>query len=90
MIFPANRVLTPDDVRRHHPSVREAIETDGWPTLREARGKVAFCIINSDDRTKDYTYNYTHLRGRAMFIRANPDQFHMPWAAMSKQLVYLV
>jgi hypothetical protein len=41
-VFPRNKILAPDDVRRKEPSLPEALRKRGWPTLKAARGKVMF------------------------------------------------
>lgn len=84
-VFGPDQLLTPDDVQADHPSLREAVMTDGWPLLDEVRGQVLFVLLNvNDDHSLEYTDNYTSLKGRAMFARAEPSQFAQPWAAIAK------
>ena len=82
--FPGPRLLTPDDVQGAHPTLRAAIETDGWPTLGEVRGKVMVLLLEGGEYQEEYTYGHTTLAGRAMFAHASPGQFAEPWAAVSK------
>ncbi len=79
-----DRLLTPDDVRGSHATLREAIETDGWPTLTEARGRILFLMDGNAQHVADYTSGYEHVRGRVMFPGAEPHQFHMGWAGAAK------
>jgi hypothetical protein len=44
-MFPASRLLRPDDVRGDRSSLREALQAVGGPTLRESRGRVAFVLL---------------------------------------------
>ncbi len=82
-VLPAERVLTPDLVRGDYPTLREAIEAEGWPTLGEVRGKIMFMILNGDHSSvADYTYDGTSLDGRLMFV--GTDDFSAPYAAVSK------
>ena len=82
-VFPPSRVLTPDFVRGGHATLREAIETDGWPTLAQTRGKILFAILNGDHPSvAAYTYGHTSLLGRMMFVGV--DDFTSPYAALSK------
>jgi hypothetical protein len=82
-VFPPDRVLTPDFVRGNHDTLRAAIETDGWPTLGEIRGKIVFAILNGDhDAVPAYTFDNTSLLGRMMFVGV--DDFSLPYAAFSK------
>ena len=82
--FVGDRLITPDDVRREHVSLRQAIEIDGWPTLGESRGKFLFMLTSNSDQSLDYTSGGKHLRGRAMFMRARQGQLDLPWAAVVK------
>ena len=79
-----DRLLTPDDVRGSYATLREAIETNGWPTLNEARGRILFLMDGNAQHVSDYTSGYQHVRGRVMFPGAEPHQFHMGWAGAAK------
>ena len=83
--LPPERLFTPDDLQGERPSVREALAIDGWPMLTAMRGQVLVVLLNVDDgHADDYTAGHTTLAGRAMFARATPAQFAMPWAAIAK------
>ena len=45
-MIPPEQLLTPDLVRADYSSVREALDTEGWPTLGKVRGRVMFIILN--------------------------------------------
>jgi hypothetical protein len=60
-------ILTPDDVRGKHATLNEAILTQGWPLLAEARGKVVFIMNGSLRHTELYAQNHPSFRGRMMF-----------------------
>jgi hypothetical protein len=45
--FAAGQVITPAQVKGANISLKEAVQTAGWPTLRAARGKVIF-VLNDD------------------------------------------
>jgi hypothetical protein len=83
-VFPPERLLTPDDVRGDHPSLRAALETEGWPTLGEVRNRAMFMVLNGGSGTDAYTSNGQTLEGRTMFMGAGPDQFDAPWAGVAK------
>ena len=42
--FTAGQIITPDQVKGAHASLKEAVQMGGWPTLRAARGKVIFVL----------------------------------------------
>jgi hypothetical protein len=82
-VLAPEHVLTPDFVRGDHASLREAIETDGWPTLGEVRGKIMFMILNGDHPSvANYVAGPTSLAGRLMFV--DVDDYTLPYAAVSK------
>jgi hypothetical protein len=81
-VFPEQQLLTPDEVRRSHATVEDAILTDGWPTLGEARGKVMFLMDNAGSFRTDYLTGHPNLEGRVLFTNASPGQ---PDAAFVKR-----
>ncbi|MEC8049862.1 MAG: Ca2+-dependent phosphoinositide-specific phospholipase C [Myxococcota bacterium] len=83
-VFPAEQLLTPALVRGDYGSVREALATEGWPTLGEIRGRTMFIILNNGEHTGPYTNDFTSLENRILFPRASSSQYQMPWAAVEK------
>ena len=71
-VFPPEALITPDDVRGSHATLREAIEQDGWPTLAETRGKVFFCFDNENSAKTFYLNGHPSLRDRIMFTSSAP------------------
>lgn len=45
------RLLVPADIRGDHPTVWDAIQADGWPTIDETRGKV-MVVLNDRGPTR--------------------------------------
>ena len=70
-VFPAARCITPDDLRGTAATLRQAVETKGWPTLAASRGKVLF-ILHDEGKLRDfYVKGHPSLRGRVMFVRSD-------------------
>ncbi len=84
-VWPRDRVLTPDDLQGSHPTLREAVLAEAWPTLGEMRGKIVFDLLTEDRAPGETHYDYTHglkdLHGRTMFVTA---QVTDPYAAVLK------
>ncbi len=80
-VFPEEQLITPDDVRGDRPTLEEAILRDGWPTLRESRGKVLFALDNGGSKREDYIAGHPSLAGRVMFTDSSPGE---PEAAFVK------
>lgn len=72
-VFSDDQLITPDDVRGAHATLREAVTTTGWPRLGEARGKLIFTIDLSSEANKPYAEGHPSLQGRVAFMTAFPD-----------------
>lgn len=80
-VFSEDDLLTPDDVRGSRPTLEDAVLRDGWPTLREARGKVLFALDNGGSKRADYIAGHPSLTGRVLFTDSAPGT---PEAAFAK------
>lgn len=78
------KMLSPDEFKQSYSSVRERIETVGWPTVDDSRGKFIFVLLNGSDYMEGYTHGLQNIDGRAMFPRVEQDQFNSGWAAFAK------
>lgn len=72
-VFPANELITPDDVRGSFPTLEKAVLAGNWPTLDRSRGKVIFLM---DQRPVGPVYLEGHpsLKGRVLFTHAAPGE----------------
>jgi hypothetical protein len=73
-VFEPEEILTPDDVRGEDATLRGAIESRGWPRLREARGKIVFLLDNGGDPKAALVAGHPSLRGRILFASAEPPE----------------
>ena len=73
-VFSPRDLITPDDVRRHHATLAEAVATDGWPTLDAARGKVLFLMDNGGRYRDQYLAGHPALEDRVLFTNSSPGQ----------------
>jgi hypothetical protein len=67
-------LVTPDEVRGARATLREAILTDGWPTLRTTRGRFVFVMLDGGQDRDAYGAGQPLLAGRAMFVASAPDR----------------
>jgi hypothetical protein len=72
-VFPANEIITPDDVRGKYETLNEAVLADNWPTLKSARGKFIF-LMDQRPVGPIYLAGHPSLRGRVLFTNAEPGQ----------------
>ena len=83
-VLPAEQLLTPELVRGDYATVKEALLTEGWPTLGQVRGRVMFILLSGGSHVEPYTHGYTSLQDRLIFPRAGGSEFSAPWAAVTK------
>lgn len=67
-VWPSDRILWPDELRRSHDTLPEAIAAEGWPTLGELRGRVIFAMLDSGEHREAYTSDAPNLAGRLLFV----------------------
>jgi hypothetical protein len=78
-VWPRERIVTPDDVRKDSATLRDAVLEHGWPTLGEVRGKVLFFVNESGPFRTAYTRGDQNLDGRLMFVESSLEH---PYAAI--------
>ena len=66
-VWPRERIITPDEVRGQRATLREAVTTDGWPTLGKTRGRILFAFIGD---STEYMMGHPNLENRVVFPRA--------------------
>ena len=81
-VWPEERLVTPDLVRGDYGSLREAVATEGWPTLATLRGRALFFFLDTAEHRTYYTAGDTSLAGRPAFVVADTGK---PYAAVTKQ-----
>lgn len=81
-VFPPDRLITPDDVRNGEATLEQGVLEHGWPTLREARGRILFTLDNGGAKREAYLAGHPNLEGRVLFTPSSPGQ---PDAAFIKE-----
>lgn len=71
-VFSEEQLITPDDVRGSRHTLEAAVRADGWPTLREAAGKVVFLMDNGGRHRDLYRAAAPSLEGRVLFTNSTP------------------
>lgn len=78
-VFEANDLITPDDIRKNHNCLREAILTNGWPLLDEVRGQLMFALDNTDAKRDLYLEGNPSLEGRLLFTSVDEGHPAAAW-----------
>jgi hypothetical protein len=68
-----DRLITPDDVRGDAADLRTAVQTEGWPSVADSRGRFLFFMDNANLRS-DYLDGHPSLEGRVMFTSSGEGQ----------------
>jgi hypothetical protein len=66
-VFADEQLILPDNVRGESVTLELAVQTNGWPTLAEARGKIMFALDNGGAKRDLYIEGHTSLAGRVLF-----------------------
>lgn len=69
-----DKLITPDMVRGKYKTLEEAVLHNNWPTLKKAKGKFLFILDNNGAKRDLYASNHPSLKGRAIFINAEPGK----------------
>lgn len=69
-----DKLITPDMVRGKYKTLEEAVLNNNWPTLKKAKGKFLFILDNNGAKRDLYALNHPSLKGRAVFINAEPGK----------------
>lgn len=69
--FPAQALITPDDVQGAYPTLRAAVLAGAWPTLGAARGKVMFALDEGPETVALYRGARRSLEGRVFFVNTD-------------------
>lgn len=85
-VFPPAQLITPDDVRGDYDTLEEAVLSDGWLTLSEARGRIMFAFLNTGTARDHYVEGHPSLRGRVMFTNSVEGQPEAAWFNVNNAL----
>jgi hypothetical protein len=75
-VFPADRVLSPGEVRGRFATLAEAVRAGKWPRLDQARGQVLFMLDDKGAKRDAYRSQLPDLGDRSIFVdvpETDPD-----------------
>ncbi len=75
-VWPLERLVTPDLIQDQgggSPDLRTAVETHGWPTLGEVRGRLMFVLHDTEGWRDVYLGPEGSTRGKIIFPEAGSD-----------------
>lgn len=85
-VFARDHLITPDDVRGSRRTLAEAVQQDGWPTLRRVRGRILFAFDNTDQHRTDYLAGHPSLEGRVLFVSSDAPESSAAFIKMNEAI----
>ncbi|MGP3957075.1 phosphatidylinositol-specific phospholipase C1-like protein [Nonomuraea sp. 3N208] len=74
-VFPDDRLITPDDVRKPGLTLEQSVLKHGWPELNASRGKIMFFMDNQATAIQQpYLAGRPSLEGRVLFTNSRPGR----------------
>jgi len=71
-VFPAQRIITPAEVKGRFRTLKSAVLHDRWPTLDRARGQVMFTLDDTGGERAAYRALHPDVEDRLVFVAAEP------------------
>jgi hypothetical protein len=69
-VFGPDKLITPDNVRGSHKTLRDGVLAGGWPILEASRGKVFFALDEGPAKIAVYMRGHTSLEGLPVFVNS--------------------
>ena len=86
-VFPADRIIKPDDVRGEFDTLREAVLAGNWPALDSARSKVFFALDERPEKVRTYMDGRSSLQGLPLFVNSiSQQEDHAAYFTMNNPL----
>lgn len=86
-VFPADRIIKPDDVRGEFGTLREAVLAGNWPALDSARSKVFFALDERPEKVRTYMDGRSSLQGLPLFVNSiSHQEDHAAYFTMNNPL----
>jgi len=79
-ILPRHAIFTPKALQGPHPSLADAVETDGWPSLASLRDHFILVLDESEDKL--IPYSELKRQGQAGIFFKTPDLGHADAAVL--------
>ncbi|HSI74438.1 MAG TPA: Ca2+-dependent phosphoinositide-specific phospholipase C [Lunatimonas sp.] len=72
-VLPEEKCFTPAQLKRNHGSLSEAVQTAGWPDLKDIHGKFVFVLDEGGEKMDAYLQNDPSLEKSVFFVNVPAD-----------------
>ncbi|MFA4977781.1 MULTISPECIES: Ca2+-dependent phosphoinositide-specific phospholipase C [Sphingobacterium] len=89
-VLEREKLITPDDVRGNYSTLREAIRSGHWPTVKASRGKFVFLLLPATagmNLESAYVKDKPNLEKRIMFVQSEPNDSFASFILLDNALV---
>lgn len=89
-ILGKEKLITPDDVRGQYSTLREAVLSDNWPTIKSSRGKFIFLLLPATagmNLESAYVKDRPNLEKRIMFVQSEPNNSFASFILLDNALI---
>ncbi|WP_454881000.1 Ca2+-dependent phosphoinositide-specific phospholipase C [Sphingobacterium detergens] len=89
-ILGKDKLITPDDVRGQYTTLREAVRSGNWPTIKTSRGKFVFLLLPATagmNLESAYVKDRPNLEKRIMFVQSEPNDSFASFILLDNALV---
>lgn len=66
-VLPRERLITPDDIRGDYATLRDAVLSQGWPSLEQSLGKFIFALDEGAEKVAVYLGGNESAQGKLIF-----------------------
>lgn len=80
-VWPADRRISPDDVRAGEVDPKTGLQKHGWPQLDAMRGRAMFTLLDHGAIRDTYIAEDPTLKGKVIFAEGTADD---PWGVVAK------
>ncbi|MEP5341801.1 MAG: phosphatidylinositol-specific phospholipase C1-like protein [Algibacter sp.] len=67
-VFSEDKLITPDLVRGDFETLEKAVLTQGWPELKDIKGRFLFVLDEKEEKNNKYIDGHESLKNRVLFV----------------------
>jgi hypothetical protein len=73
-MWPRSRILTPQAVQGNAKTLRDAVTSQGWPSVEKTRGQIAFILFDEKEHRDQYCSQDPATQEKLMFVLSSAER----------------